>query len=77
MQTYEVRNLIDDSKSLRVVNIERPIVDVFKTWQLKFIERAGREPNLLDVFYAGYILANPNVRDQYRNIERKEIKYKM
>ena len=76
MQTYEVRSLIDDSKSLRIVSVEQPIVDVFKIWQLKFIERTGREPNLLDVFYAGYVLSNPNVRDQCRIIKEKEIQYK-
>ena len=73
MQTYEVRSLLDDAKSLRVINVEQPIVDTFKTWQLKFIERTGREPNLLDVFYAGYILSNPNIRVQYRNIKQKQI----
>ena len=74
MQTYEVRSLLQEN--VRVINIEEPIVESFQTWYKTFVERAGREPTLIDVFYAGYVLSNPNVRDQYRIIKQKDIKYK-
>ena len=35
MQTYEVRSLLDDVKSLRVINIEQPIVDTFKNMAIE------------------------------------------
>ena len=72
MTTVEVRSLLDDGKSVRVVRVEEHFVEIFKIWQLKFIEKTGREPNMMDVFYAGNILSNPNVREKFRIYKEKQ-----
>lgn len=74
MVTAEVRSLLDENKPVRLVNLDAHVLDTFKIWQLKFKERTGRDPNMLDVFYAGYILSNPNVREKFRIYKEKEIK---
>lgn len=72
MTTVEVRSLVDAGKSVRVVRVEEHFVEIFKIWQLKFIEKTGREPNMMDVFYAGNILSNPNVREKFRIYKEKQ-----
>ena len=68
--TIEVRSLT--SENLREIRIEEPINKIFKTWYELFVKRTNREPTLIDVFYAGYILSNPNVRDLFRIFNKKE-----
>ena len=62
--TVEIRSLLNEN--IREVKIEEPIRKIFRIWYKLFVERTGREPTLSDVFYAGYILSNPNVRDLFR-----------
>ena len=63
MQTIEVRSLL--SKNGREIKIEGPMIDTFRTWYELFVKKTNREPTLMDVFYAGYILANPNMRSKF------------
>ena len=72
MTTVEVRSLTSDD--LRYVRIEEPIHKSFKTWHELFVKKTNREPTQSEIFYAGYILANPNVRDLFRIFDEKEIK---
>lgn len=69
MKTVEVRSLLSDKT--REVKVEEQFQNAFKTWYELFIKRTNKEPTLLDVFYAGYVLSNPNVRDLFR-IQIKE-----
>lgn len=75
MTTFELRSLIT-GKNKKIV-IPSDFNKVLKTWE-KLRKQADPNTELdpLEIFYAGYILANPNVRDQYRNVEEKEINYK-
>lgn len=75
MTTFELRSLIT-GKNKKIV-IPSDFNKVLKTWEkLRTQADPNTETDPLEIFYAGYILANPNVRDQYRNVEEKEIKYK-
>ena len=58
MQTVEVRSLLNES--IREIKVEEPMLNVFRTWYEMFVKKTNREPTLLDVFYAGYILSNPS-----------------
>ncbi len=70
MKTIEVRSLLQEN--VKEVQVDETFVNNFKTWYDKFVERTNREPTLIDVFYAGYILANPNVREMFKNTKIKE-----
>ena len=64
MQTVEVRSLLNES--IREIRVEEPMLHTFGTWYEMFVKKTNREPTLMDVFYAGYILSNPNVRDLFK-----------
>lgn len=64
MTTIEVRSLLDESS--REIIVEEYLTSVFRTWYELFVKKTNREPTLIDVFYAGYVLANPNVRNLFR-----------
>ena len=72
MQTIEVRSLLNDDT--REINIEEPIRNTFRTWYELFVKRTNREPTLIDVFYAGYVLSNPSVRSLFRIQMKEKIK---
>lgn len=64
MKTVEVRSLLSDEP--REVKVEEQFQNAFKTWYELFVKRTNKEPTLIDVFYAGYVLANPSVRNMFR-----------
>ena len=64
MQTVEVRSLLNEG--IREIRVEEPMQNTFRTWYEMFVKKTNREPTLMDVFYAGYIFANPNVRNMFR-----------
>ena len=64
MKTPEPRSLLTDFPLL--IDINSDLIDVFVIWKKKFEEKTGRVPNNMDYMYAGYILSNPIVRDQYK-----------
>lgn len=75
MTTFELRSLITGEN--KKIVIPSDFNKVLKTWEkLRTQADPNTELDPLEIFYAGYILANPNVRDQYRNVEEKEINYK-
>lgn len=72
MRTVEPRSLLDDFPL--TIDISPELAEVFIIWKKKFIERTGRIPNNIDYMYAGYILANPSVRDKFKVFKEKETK---
>lgn len=60
-KTIELRSLLKGSKKIIVISSE--IEKAFKDWKEK---RAGENLEPLEIFYAGYILANPMVRDLFK-----------
>lgn len=77
MKTLELRKLIKDKTQL--IPIPASIEEVFNVWLKK---RQEKEPNIakinmLEIFYAGYILSNPIVREQYKQLSEHEQIIKM
>lgn len=70
MKTLELRALLNDQEKEIEIPIE--LIKVFNIWKEK------RKDSVLDpieIFYAGYILSNPVVREQYRKSKEINIKY--
>ena len=65
MKTLEIRALLKGVE--KEIPISSEIQNVYKIWRSK---RKG-EVDPMDIFYAGYILANPIVREQYVKSELK------
>lgn len=68
MKTPEPRSLLTDFPLL--IDINPDLINVFIIWKKKFEEKTGRVPNNIDYMYAGYILSNPIVREQYKESEK-------
>ena len=68
MKTIEPRSLLTDLPSM--IDINSDLIDILIIWKKKFEEKTGRVPNNIDYMYAGYIFANPIVRDQYKESEK-------
>lgn len=68
MKTPEPRSLLADLPLM--IDISPDLINVFTIWKKKFEEKTGRVPNNMDYMYAGYILSNPIVRDQYKESEK-------
>lgn len=74
MRTVEPRSLLEEFPMMIEINPE--LVEVFIAWKKKFEEKSGgKVPNNIDYMYAGYILANPIVREQFKK-ENKPINAK-
>lgn len=66
MITCELRRLLKNE--VVPVTIPKDIEKVFNVWKEKFNTVSDNGISELDVFYAGYILANPVLREQYLGI---------
>ena len=68
MRTIEPRSLLKEIP--HGIEITSDLIEVFIIWKRKFEEKTGRAPNDIDYMYAGYILANPIVREKFKNNEK-------
>lgn len=75
MTTIELRSLVTGEN--KKIVIPKDFEKLLKTWEKLRTESYNKSIEPLEIFYAGYILANPMVRDQYRIILEKELKTKM
>ena len=73
MKVIELRSLMDDAKELREVRVTPDLKLCFQTWYELFVKKVGREPTLMDVFNAGYVLSNPIVKEQFLRNKKKDI----
>ena len=71
MAVIETRSLMD--KKLKEVELSFEMKMCFDTWYKLFVEKVGREPTLGDVFYSGYVLANPILRQQFLRDKKKDL----
>ena len=62
MKTYEIRSLLNDEQ--KIINISPEIKNVFEVW-LKKRKNINVSIEPVEIFYAGYVLSNPNVKDKY------------
>lgn len=58
MITIELRSLISGEN--KKIEISHEIENVFNLWKNK----VNKEPEPLEIFYAGYVLSNPMVREK-------------
>ena len=57
--------MLDDFPIMIEINDE--LIKVFVAWKKRFEEKSGGKcPSNIDYMYAGYILANPIVREQFK-----------
>jgi len=66
MQTIELRSLLDGTN--KKITIPKELGEIFEDWKAK---RAGEDIQPLEIFYAGYILANPMVKDLFKKDKGK------
>ena len=65
MKTLELRSLLTGKE--KVIDIPVEIQNAFEIWKRK---RKGDVLDPLEIFYAGYIMSNPMVRDEYKKSEK-------
>lgn len=71
MKTLELQSLLKGEEKQIEIPVE--LQKVFETWK----ERRGDEVlQPLEIFYAGYVLSNPVLRDQYRKFNKINVEYK-
>ena len=70
MKTIEARSLLEEYK--KEITIPKNIEEIFNNWikRIRKVKRKNQEVEALEIFYAGYILSNPLVRDQYKEAEK-------
>lgn len=71
MKTLELRALLDGKE--KVIEIPVEIQKIYNLWKEK---RGDEVLNPLEIFYAGYILSNPILRDKYRKSNQINVEYK-
>jgi len=75
MRTLEVRKLIEGTKV--EIEISTPIKHLMNEWVKRFESLSGRKPTVEDYFYAGYIISNPIVADNLKDLNKvKKLKNK-
>ena len=67
-KTLELRNLLSGVK--KETNIPSDIEEVFNIWKELNKKVSDSGISELDSFYAGYILSNPIVREDYKNVNK-------
>lgn len=45
--------------------------EIFKIWKILREESYNKSIELEEAFYAGYVLANPQVREQYKKFKKQ------
>jgi len=71
MKTLELRALLDGKE--KVIEIPVEIQKIYNLWKEK---RGDEVLNPLEIFYAGYVLSNPILRDKYRKSNQINVEYK-
>lgn len=72
MKIVEPRSLLN--KEISKIQASPELLETFNQIKELMDERCP-DYNLLDIFYAGYILANPTVKENFKLVRKKKIKY--
>jgi hypothetical protein len=72
MTTIELRSLATGEN--KKIVIPKDFEKLLKTWEELRKESYNKSIEPLEIFYAGYILANPMVKEQFKIFIEKEIK---
>lgn len=68
MKTIDVRSLLGNPKEIQ---IPYEVEEIFNMWKKKYYKVSNDGISMLDAFYAGYIMANPIVRERFKDSETK------
>lgn len=68
--TLEIRGLLENKA--RLVNIPVELQEVFETWKELRKKSYNKDVSEIEIFYAGYVLANPVVKEKYKKLRGKE-----
>lgn len=67
MKTFEIRSLLQGKE--KIIDIPVEIVQAYRNWRAKRNNDDVITPE--EVFYAGYVMSNPIVRQQYADEKKK------
>lgn len=68
--TLEIRGLLENKA--RLVNIPVELQEVFETWKELRKKSYNKDVSEIEIFYAGYVLSNPVVKEKYKKLRGKE-----
>lgn len=69
MRTIHPSNLIN--KKTITIEIPSEIIQTFNTWK-KLKTSENKKLKEEEIFYAGYILSNPIIRDEYKKLNKEK-----
>lgn len=72
VKTIDVRTLINKSDIKRTILIPQNIKNIFDIWKKRINDVKPNELNELEIFYAGYLLANPMLREELDKSENPQ-----
>lgn len=72
-RVVEIRSLLQD-KQIKVIPNEE-MIQMFNQYKKLMNEKTSDGITDFDFFYAGWILSNPTVREQFKKVREKEIKF--
>lgn len=64
MRAIDVRAILQGKNKEIVIPLQ--VISIFESWKMKRKEIVSSDATAEEIFYAGYILSNPCVRDLYR-----------
>lgn len=70
-KTIEPRSLLQDKA--KTIEINEEIIITYVQWRKIFEEKIGHKGDEIDSFFAGWVLANPTVRDQFRVLRHDDL----
>lgn len=72
VKTIDIRTLINKSDVKRTILIPQNIKNIFEIWKKRISDVNPNELNELEIFYAGYLLANPMLREELDKSENPQ-----
>ena len=72
MKTIDIRTLINKSDVKRTILIPQNIKNIFDIWKKRISDVNPNKLNELEIFYAGYLLSNPMLREELDKSENPQ-----
>lgn len=72
MKTIDIRTLINKNDVKRKILIPQNIKNIFEIWKKRIKDVNPNDPNELEIFYAGYLLSNPMLREEFDKSENPQ-----
>ncbi len=72
VKTIDIRTLINKSDVKRTILIPQNIKNIFDIWKKRISDVNPNKLNELEIFYAGYLLSNPMLREELDKSENPQ-----